>query len=277
MMNKLIQLALLSLTLEKAIGFQSFKLPNFFGNPWTDAPEIATQNFPLEQKKLDLFNAISFTNNGKDATTQQQTRVLKMVREIELSQPPSTTLLTDVEEAKALLDGIWYLQYTSPSEIDNDDASENDDNTMNEEEIWKVENSEEMITTKQSKMKGSVNAAGFKVDTSNRPVKQIFDIDNMIVTNEVQADFGFVKIGGPFRPSDKVANRAVVSFTEGEIQFNFGLTVKLDWIFSIRAILSGTADNGWLETSYVGENLRIGRGNKGNMFILSRDPDAVQP
>mmetsp|Transcript_4833 Transcript_4833/g.4556 ORF Transcript_4833/g.4556 Transcript_4833/m.4556 type:complete len:286 (-) Transcript_4833:58-915(-) len=269
-------------TFEEVVSFQSFKLPNF---SFLSSPSSKTggkQQFPLEQKKLDLLDAISSTNNGKDATVQEQMRVLKMVREIELAQPPSDTLLTNVEEAKELLDGVWYLQYTSPSEIDNDDDTadtdiDGDSNNMKEEEVWKMENAEEYITTKKAKMKGGVNAQGFKVDTSNRPVKQIFDIDNMIVSNEVQADFGFVSVGGPFRPSDNVSNRSIVSFTAGKIQLNLGITINLSWIFFILAQLKGTADNGWLETTYVGQDLRIGRGNKGNMFILTRDPNAVQP
>ena len=34
-------------------------------------------------------------------------------------------------------------------------------------------------------------------------------------------------------------------------------------------------ENGWLETTYVDEQWRIGRGNKGTLFILTRDPDGA--
>ena len=195
--------------------------------------------------------------------------------EIELACPPPETIFSNLEEAKELLDGVWYLQYTSPSEI-MEDASM--DSAEDDIILWKVENAEEQVTTKKTNSNGSVSATGFQVDTDKgRPVKQIFDFEKGTVTNEVEANFGFVSVGGPFRPSENKYNRAVVGFVQGEIQFKFGYTLQLNWIFDIIAKVRGTTDSGWLETTYVGPDMRLGRGNKGSMFVLTRDPDAVQP
>ena len=229
------------------------------------------------QKKAELLKAVSFTNNGKDATVQQQKKVLKLVGEIESACPPPETIFSNLEEAKELLDGVWYLQYTSPSEIiEKGEGQDADDEDIR---LWKVENAEEQITTKKTNSRGgSVSAQGIQVNTDKgRPVKQIFDFEKGIVTNEVEADFGFVSVGGPFRPSGNKYNRAIVGFVQGEIQFKFGYTLPLNWIFDIIAKVRGTTDSGWLETTYVGPDMRLGRGNKGSMFVLTRDPDAVQP
>jgi hypothetical protein len=46
---------------------------------------------------------------------------------------------------------------------------------------------------------------------------------------------------------------------------------------AIAVLRGGITDNGWLETAYLDSDLRIGRGNKGTLFILTRDRYAMQP
>jgi hypothetical protein len=47
------------------------------------------------------------------------------------------------------------------------------------------------------------------------------------------------------------------------------------WL-AIRGLIKGTKEAGWLETTYISKNMRIGRGNKGSMFILTRNKDAMK-
>jgi PAP_fibrillin len=118
------------------------------------------------------------------------------------------------------------------------------------------------------------------VDTSNRVVQQIFDMTTSSVYNRVELDFGIIgRAGGTFTQSSSVANRAIVSFNEASITFtkNGGFVIDLGWIFSIIGTIRNSKDNGWLETTFLDSDMRIGRGNKGTMFILTRDRDAVQP
>jgi hypothetical protein len=56
-----------------------------------------------------------------------------------------------------------------------------------------------------------------------------------------------------------------------------GLTLNFSFLFAILAVVKQTKDFGWLETTFIDEEIRIGRGNKGTMFVLTRDPDAVKP
>jgi hypothetical protein len=54
--------------------------------------------------------------------------------------------------------------------------------------------------------------------------------------------------------------------------------INLGFLFPALAFLrGGTKDNGWLETTYLDSDLRIGRGNKGTLFVLTRDRNALQP
>jgi len=229
----------------------------------------------IEQTKSSLLQAVSFTNNGKDATTEKQREVLKIVRSLELQKPPSPTLLQD-SEAKTLLDGTWYLQYTSPSEIE---SSDNYGADKDDDDLWKPQFSKEgdaNIPTNQYNAKGTVTAAGITVDTSNKVVKQILNIDKSTVTNDVTLDFGRVVVGGPFRPSSNVPNRVLVAFNQATIIFNNGIEINFGFVFDIIRSIQNSTENGWLEVTYVDDDIRIGRGNKGTMFVLTRDVNAVK-
>lgn len=109
--------------------------------------------------------------------------------------------------------------------------------------------------------------------------KQIIDVKNSQIANEVGLDFGSVRVAGSFRQSDTSPRRAVVAFDEAKITLDQlgGLELNLGFIFAALALVRGTKDSGWLETTFVDDDVRIGRGNKGTMFVLTKDPDAVRP
>ena len=106
-------------------------------------------------------------------------------------------------------------------------------------------------------------------------------VKNSIVTNEIDLDFGRVCVGGPFRQSTKVPNRAVVSFERCDITLKSGFQLKLGFLFDILAFARGTKESGWLETTYIDDNMRIGRGNKGEcwcvLYFLVRSTHVVVP
>ena len=74
----------------------------------------------LEQQKADLLKAVSFTNNGKSATVEKQEEVLGIVGAIEAEAPIGSDLFNNPKKLD-LLDGTWYLQYTSPSVVGDKD------------------------------------------------------------------------------------------------------------------------------------------------------------
>jgi len=198
--------------------------------------------------------------------------VLQKVRQLETSQPAPDNLLLDEATALKLLDGTWYLQYTSPSQVGDVDYDK-----------WEPEFASEgdaNIPTSQFAARGSVSAAGVTVDTSNKRVEQNINVVNKRVENVVQLDWGRVRVAGSFRPSSRIPNRAVVAFDTAEIRLGQDETspvLNLGWVFAAIAIVRQSKENGWLETTFIDDDMRIGRGNKGTMFVLTRDPDAVTP
>ena len=95
--------------------------------------------------------------------------------------------------------------------------------------------------------------------------------------NEVKTGFGQVTVGGTFRPSTKVPLRAIVAFDIAKVALDVGFTIDLGFLLDLRAALkNGNKEAGWVETTYISDDMRIGRGNKGSLFILTRDSDAVK-
>lgn len=259
------------------LGFNhSFQLPAFLKVPSfninTEEKNVLGVG-SLATKKEELFSKISNTANGANASETTQKEVMALVEDLEKAYPPPSDLLLNKETAKKLLEGTWYLQYTSPG------FGENISN-------WQPEFADEGITslpTPESsafKAKGTVRAGRITVDTSKKPTQQVFDIENTTVQNVVESDDNIVSVGGTFRVSPNVSNRAIVAFKYGAFEsksISF-LKINFDIIFQLAAKFRGSDDSGWLETTYVdGEELRIGRGNKGTLFILTRDPDVVKP
>ncbi len=276
MLSKVTSLVLLQ-AITTSGAFQAFNLPKI------EMPQMFQNTNTItspsrQQQEADLLQSVSGTQNGKSATMQQQRDILKLVSALETTYP-AAPLKEIVDKSPADIDGTWFLQFTCPSELGDVEEEEDTDN-------WKIENAEENITTQRYEAKGSVSAAGIEVDVSAKPPKQIFDLcspdyDNRpTVVNEVILPNAFVRVGGPIRFSDKNGKRAVVSFKECKINVKrFGLDLKLDlgWMFDVRALVARTDENGWLETTYLSKDVRIGRGNKGSMFVLTRDEDAVSP
>lgn len=198
--------------------------------------------------------------------------VLRTVRQLEIAQPAPSNLLSDTAVSQKLLDGVWYLQYTSPSQVGAVDydkwipefANEGDSN----------------IPTTSFAARGSISAAGITVDTSNKMVQQNIDVVNRRVENVIQQDWGRVRVAGSFRPSSRIPNRLVVAFDNAEIRFGkekSSPVLNLSFLFRIIAAIRKSDDNGWLETTFIDKEMRIGRGNKGTMFVLTRDPTTVRP
>jgi hypothetical protein len=294
-------------------------------------PSLASaKSAKLAQTKAQLLEAVSFTSNGKDASLERQRTVLNLVRSLEVEAPVTSTLLSDPQQAKRL-DGVWYLQYTSPSDIGVPETvrtakergrrillvcfwqlppffassslvvagagvrlmllffgmcfydSANQQRFFNQQQdTWIAQNEEQLDSPSYTyKNNGAIGAVGIQVSTANKVTRQIFDVTASRVTNTVEQEFGMVRVEGSFRPSTSVPTRAIVAFDTVTIALDKimggGLVLNLGFVFSALSVIKGTKDNGWLETTYLDDQLRIGRGDKGTMFVLTRALDAVQP
>lgn len=223
--------------------------------------------------KEELLQTVSSTKNGKESSLETQKKVLSLVDFLETQAPASPTLLTDAKEAQQV-DGVWYLQYTQPSDL----GPEVDDIPA-----WKPASSTldvvSKLDTRKANNQGTVSFLGtVAVDTSDRLTTQTIDIGKSRVTNFVEQDLFTVQVAGSYE-LDTVPNRVIVSFDQCEITLkNNGFVLDLSFLFELRSFLKGGLKaGGWLETTFVDDDIRIGRGNRGSLFVLTREKGAVTP
>jgi hypothetical protein len=134
------------------------------------------------------------------------------------------------------------------------------------------------LDTRKANNEGAVSFLGvIKVDTSSKVTTQTIGVDTKLFSNAVIQDFGTIEVRGFFE-LDSVPNRIVASFQNGSLTLTNGFVLDFSFLFALRSLFKGgQTAGGWLETTYLDENLRIGRGNRGSLFVLTRDQDTVQP
>ncbi len=98
--------------------YHSFQLGKLFGGFKPPAP-VPSVLSPIVKTKQELLSVISNTGNGKDASLETQKMALQLVHFLETNAPTPDDLLQDPAAAMSL-DGVWYLQYTAPSDAELD-------------------------------------------------------------------------------------------------------------------------------------------------------------
>ena len=255
----------------------SFQLKNIFsGIGKTASATLPVSGFgaksaAVQTARSELIDTISETGNGKDAPLSTQIKVLGLVDYLESNAPVSKTLLTDPGEYGAV-NGRWYLQYTQPSEPEGVDV-ENLTPWAPAESTLDTTN---MLDTRRANNEGSVSFLGVvKVDTSSKLTTQTIGVEERSFANAVEQDFGTIEVKGTFE-FDSVPNRIVAAFDTGSLTLNNGFVLDFSFLFAVRAFLKGGLKaGGWLETTYIDDDIRIGRGNRGSLFVLTRNQDTV--
>lgn len=245
-------------------------LDNLFNQINPMLPRKDNKQSNIENLKLQILQNIEPTSNGKTATKEQQITILQLVRQLELLSPPPTNLFQD-NTCVNNINGTWYLQYTSPSSI-----NINDDNIPTKiDDDWMPIDAKEGISnieTQPFNAKGTVSAAGIPVDAANKLVEQNINAFQRTVVNCIEFKWGTIIVSGTFKQSNTVPNRAIVAFDTAKIRIgkNDNIIIDLSFLFTVAAIIRQSNDNGWLETTYLDSSMRIGRGNKGTMFVLTK-------
>ena len=192
---------------------------------------------------------------------------------LETHTPPPPNLLAQHPDA---LDGRWKLISTVAAGADADVDAD-------------------------SAVVGSINASGIVLDASAErlPIQQICCATGRI-GNEIRFKLAFlsliVRVAGSFEPDVERGCRALVEFDTLDLfvdvaarprrllraGFLFGLIRRLR-----PALTNGAESASWLETSYISPSalegpsrgdVRLGRGNKGSIFVLEREaPSEVGP
>jgi PAP_fibrillin len=193
--------------------------------------------------KSRLLVAIADTNRGISATIRQQQAILSAISQLESDNPHPQPLTTAID----LLAGNWRLLYTSSQSLLKIDRFP----LLQLGEIYQC------------------------IDPSQAKLYNIAEITSIIPSLN-----GLVTVIADFTPtSDKRVN---VRFSRSLIglQSLMKYHSPTEFIHQIETSQKFTAIDlpinvqreipAWLEITYLDDTLRIGRGNEGNVFVLTR-------
>mgnify|MGYP006340711365 FL=1 len=192
-------------------------------------------------KKAELLEAIAGKNRGLLANEIDNARVLSAIQQLEDTNPTQKPL-----EAKDLLNGDWRLLYTTSKGILGLDRFP----------LFKLGQIYQCIRVSEAK---------------------VYNIAEIIGLPMLE---GLVSVAASFDPvSDRRVNVIFERSIIGLQRFlSYQTPAKL-----IQQIESGKKflpidfkidrgeQKGWLETTYLDRDMRIGRGNEGNVFVLTKE------
>jgi hypothetical protein len=190
--------------------------------------------------KMALLEAIAGTNRGILASVAQKQAILAAIAYLEDLNPTPRPV-----EATNLLDGNWRLIYTNSRSLLNLDRLQ----------FLKLGQIYQCIRVKT---------------TSVYNIAEIYGLPYLE---------GLVSVAANFDPVSE--RRVQVKFQRSIIglQRLLGYSSPEDFIQQIEAgkkftaidtVLNSDRQQGWLDITYIDHDLRIGRGNEGNVFVLSK-------
>lgn len=192
-------------------------------------------------KKAELLEAIAGKNRGLLASEIDNARVLSAIQQLEDTNPTKKPL-----EAKDLLNGDWRLLYTTSKGILGLDRFP----------LFKLGQIYQCIRVSEAKvyniaeiiglpmLEGLVSVAASFEPVSDRRVNVIFE----------RSIIGLQRFLGYKTPAK------LIQQIESGKKF-LPIDFKID----------RGEQQGWLETTYLDQDMRIGRGNEGNVFVLTKE------
>ncbi|MEO1347828.1 MAG: PAP/fibrillin family protein [Cyanobacteria bacterium J06635_15] len=193
--------------------------------------------------KTDLKQAIAGKNRGLLATQTDKTAILAAIAQVEARNPTPNPL-----DAPDLLEGDWLLLYTSSQELLGIDRFP----VVNLGQIYQC------IRVAETKLYNIAEVTGLPLLEGLVSVAARFEPVN---AQRVDVRFergvvGLQRLVGYQSPSQLIR----------QIQTNSKLPFYKAFDFQINS----DRQQGWLEITYLDEDMRIGRGNQGSVFVLAK-------
>ena len=192
-------------------------------------------------KKSELLEAIAGKNRGLLANEIDNVRVLSAIQQLEDSNPTPQPI-----KAKELLEGDWRLLYTTSKGILGLDRFP----------LFKLGQIYQCIRTAEAKvyniaevvglpfLEGIVSVAASFEPVSDRRVNVMFE----------RSIIGLQRFFGYNSPSKFIQQ---IESGKKFLPFDFSIDRR--------------EQKGWLDITYLDGDMRIGRGNEGNVFVLTKE------
>lgn len=191
--------------------------------------------------KAHLLEAIAGKNRGLLVNEKDKVHILTIIEQLEDHNPTPQPL-----EAKELLDGDWRLLYTTSKSILG----------LNNLPLLQLGEIYQCIRLNESKVYNIAEIIGIPFLEGLVSVAATFEpvSHKRINVNFERSIFGLQRFVGYLSPQDFIKK-----IENGHKFPPFDLSIP------------NREQKGWLEITYLDEDLRIGRGNEGNVFILVKN------
>ena len=203
----------------------------------------------MVNSKTKLLKVIQGTNRGLTVSEKQKVAILTAVEELEEDNPNRNPL-----QCEDLLNGDWRLLYTTSKSILG----------LNNLPLVQLGDIYQCIRTQSGKIYNIAEIIGLPfLDGLVSVAAKIDVVSPKRVNVEFQRSIiGLQKILGYLSPKDLIS-KIEMGKVFPPFDFKFGNDSK-------QPTSSDNNQSGWLEITYLDENLRIGRGNQGNVFVLEK-------
>lgn len=191
--------------------------------------------------KTDLLETIAGKNRGLLSTEVDRAKILTTIDRLEDQNPTPKPL-----EVPALLEGDWRLIYTTSKGILG----------INRFPLMQLGQVYQCIRPEQKKIYNIAELEGVPFLEGLVLVEATFE---PVSAKRVNVFFHRLLIGSQRLMNYRFPKGLVEQLTAGKkfLPIDLGINSK--------------DNNGWLEVTYLDEDLRIGRGNEGSVFVLSRE------
>ena len=191
-------------------------------------------------RKANLINAIAPVNRGFQLSENQRKAIFSAVAYIEELNPNSSQ-----NDTPELLDGNWLLLFTTSQELLGIDRFP----------LYKLGNIYQCLRVAEGKIFNVAEIKGLPLLSGIVSV-----CANFTVVDEKRVKVNFERLVAGSQ--NLIGYRNVDSFID-----TLQSPKKL---FAIDFQIKREDQKGWLETTYLDQDLRIGRGNEGNLFVLRK-------
>ncbi|TYQ27562.1 fibrillin [Pseudanabaena sp. UWO311] len=191
-------------------------------------------------RKANLINAIAPVNRGLQMSENQRKAIFSAVAYLEELNPNSSP-----NNTPELLDGNWLLLFTTSQELLGIDRFP----------LYKLGNIYQCLRVAEGKIFNVAEIKGLPLLSGIVSV-----CANFTVVDEKRVKVNFERLVAGSQ--NLIGYQNVDSFID-----TLRSPKKL---FAIDFQIKREDQKGWLETTYLDQDLRIGRGNEGNLFVLRK-------
>jgi hypothetical protein len=191
-------------------------------------------------RKANLLRAIAPVNRGLNMSEDQRKAIFSAVAYLEELNPTPTPT-----QSPELLDGNWLLLFTTSQELLGLDRFP----------LYKLGNIYQCLRVSESKIFNIAEIKGLPLLGGLVSVCANFTIVN---ENRVKVNFERLVAGSQTLLGYQDINSFIETLRSPKKLLAIDFQIKRE------------DQKGWLETTYVDQDLRIGRGNEGNLFVLRK-------